>query len=311
MIDRRTLLTMAAAATTAPAVRAQSTPKRPIVGLISAVGRNVEQMTAFEAGLRENGLEPGRHLDIVERYAEGNIEKMRRQIQELAGLNPAVFVTAGDNAMRLIQERTPKVPIVVAVLGNYGNVTGFANLSAELATKRLDILREVVPGLDHVVLLVNPNIVNPTGQPDAYRNAADSLRMTIRMLPVRPGMDVSAAIHDARDGGARGIVVYRNFLFETVRAEIAAAIASARLPSMFEERFFVDMGGLISYSTNLADLFRRSGGYVAKVLAGTTPGDLPVQLPSKFELVVNLKAAQALGLAIPPRLLVLADEVIE
>ena len=323
MIDRRVLLALGMSVVVMPASLARA-GQRPKIGFVSAVQRNAEHFAAFEAGLRESGLEPDRQLEILERYADGDLATVRRQIDELAGLGIAVFVTAGDNAMRLIRERAPKVPIVVAVLGNYGNVvlggsisrppgnvTGFANLSAELAAKQLDMLREIAPGLNSVAMLVNPNIANPTGQPDAYHNAAQSLGMTIRTLSVRPGMDLVAALREAKIAGAQGVVVYRNFLFETMQVEIAAAIAAVGLPSMFEERFYVDMGGLISYSTNLADLFRRSGSYVAKILAGTSPSELPVQLPSKFELVVNLKTAKTLGLEIPPSILLRADEVIE
>ncbi len=322
MIDRRTFVAVLANAVGAPVALAQSAAKRPIVAFISAVGRNADHVAAFEAGLRESGLEQGRHFDVVERYADGDLGKMGRQIDELAGLGPAVFVAAGDVVMRAIQERSPKVPIVVAVMANYGNVvlggsvarppgniTGFSNLSAELAAKRLDIFREAIPALDQVVVLVNLAMENEA--PAAYRNAGDSLGIKVRLLPVQVDMDFTAALREAKSDGARGVIVYRNFMFETVRWKLVSAIVSTGMPSMFEERFFVDMGGLFSYSTNLTDLFRRSGGYTAKVLTGTSVNELPIQLPAKFEFVVNLKAALALGITVPQSVQIRADEVIE
>ena len=327
MIDRRRLIALGpaiAASGIAARAGAQTTGRAPVVGFVSAVGRSADHIGAFEAGLREAGLEPGRSVTIIERYADGNLDVLRRNIDEIAALSPAAFVTAGDNAMRLIQERSSNVPIIVAVLGNYGNVvmggkinrppgntTGFSNLSAELAAKRLDLLRELVPGLDLVAFPFNPNVVNPTGQPEAYRNAAASLGIKLLNIAVEKATDFKAELMAAKAAGARGIVVYRNFLFETMRAELAAAIVASSLPSMFEERFYVTLGGLVCYSPNLADLFRRSAGYAAKVLAGTPTHELPIQLPTKFEMVLNLKAAEALRLTLPPTTLLRADEVIE
>jgi putative tryptophan/tyrosine transport system substrate-binding protein len=324
MIDRRTLLLGGAGVAAAAAAPAQTPPRRPLVGFVSAVGRNAEHVAALEQGLREAGVEPGRSVVIAERHADGDLARMKEHIAELAKAGASVFVTAGDNAMRLIQESAPAASIVVAVLGNYGNVviggninrppgnvTGFSNLSAELAAKRLDILRELVPGLNHVALLVNRLNASTSGQQEAHRNGARSLGTGLYEVPVDKSNDLVAALAEAKAAGVRGVVVHRNFLFETRQKDILAAIAAAGLPSMFEERFFVDGGGLISYSTNLVDLFRRSGGYVARILAGAKPSDLPIQLPTRFELVINGKTANTLGITIPPTLLTLADEVIE
>ena len=324
MMDRRTLLALAASALAAPPLAAQS-GQRPKIGFVSAVDRNPQHYAAFETGLRESGMEPGRSLEILERYAGGSLERLRSQIDELAGLGTSVFVTAGDNAMQAIQERAPDVPIVAAVISNYGNVvlggsinrppgnvTGFSNLSAEMAVKRLDLLRKVVPGLDKVVILVNPRTISRGGrQAEAYVNSAQSLKIAVRLQPLGSRVELGAALRKARGEGAGGVIVFRNFLFETRRDEILAAIASAGLPSMFEERFYVERGGLISYSTNLVDLVRRAGGYAARVLAGTPASDLPIQLPTKFEMVVNAKAAKGLGLSLPNEILVSADEIIE
>ena len=324
MIDRRALLLAGCSGMVATRLCAQAPVRRPLIGFVSAVARNEEHSAAFEKGLRAAGLEPGQHVEVAERHAAGNLSLMQQHIDELVKLGTAVFVTAGDNAMRLVQERQPSAPIVVAVLGNYGNVviggsisrppgnvTGFSNLSAELATKRLDILREIAPGLARFALLVNRQVASPTGQPDAYRNGAQSIGMTLREVTVDKDNDLADALREAKTGDVQGVVVYRNFLFEIRRADITAAIATAGLPSIFEERFFVEMGGLVSYSPSLPDLFRRSAGYVAKILAGANPSDLPIQLPTRFELVINGRTAKDLGLTIPPTLLTLADEVLE
>lgn len=307
--------------------RAHSQPaQQPIVGFVSAVGPSQRHIDAFRQGLGEHGRRQGQNIRIEERYAEGDIARLKRQIADLIALGTQVFVTAGDHAMALIQEQAPAAPIVVAAAGNYGNltmggsisrpggnVTGFAVLSADLAAKRLQLLRDVIPGLKIVTVLINP--VNPAGPTfpavDAYRNGAKALGIAMRELPVTPGLDLTAALRNERSAGSGAVVAYRNFLFESRQADITAALAASGLASMFEERFFVKAGALMAYAVSLHDLFRRSAGHVAKILDGARPADLPIELPTRFELAVNLKTAAALGLTIPPTTLVLADEVIE
>jgi putative ABC transport system substrate-binding protein len=307
----------------APCAPARAQQALPIVGFISAVGRTDRHIEAFHQGLIEHGRQPGRHVRIEERYADGDLERLRRQIAELIGLGTRVFVTAGDNAMLLIQAQAPQAAVVVAAAGNYGNltlggsisrpggnVTGFALLSADLSAKRLQLLRDIMPALRRVSVLVNPTA--PSAPPvEAYRSGAASLGIEVRVLEVTAGLDLTAAFATERAAGSDAIVAYRNYLFESRHDEIIRALAVSGLASAFEERFYVRAGALMAYSVLLPDLFRRAAGKVVKILDGARPADLPVELPTRFDLTVNARTAKALSLTIPPAILIAADEVIE
>jgi putative tryptophan/tyrosine transport system substrate-binding protein len=259
----------------------------------------------------------------VERYARGDLKLMRDQISELLAEGASVFLTAGTNAARAIQELSNTASIVVANLDAFetagvtsinrppGNVTGFATLGAELVLKRLEFLREMITGLQRVIILWNPTNGTHPLYLAAIKKSPESLRFDLRPLPVAASMDLEAALRIERVTGAQAVIALRDFSFETKRAEIVHAVTAAGLPSAFDERMFVDLGGLMSYSPSHPDLFRRSAEYVLKIIDGAKPTDLPIQLPTKFELVINLKTAKALGLDVPWFLQQRADEVIE
>lgn len=323
-LSRRSFnLCLGAGVIAGPAAAIAQQSDLPIIGFVSAVGPSERHINAFLQGLADYGRRPGKHVRVEERYADGDVARLNAHIAELIRLGTRVFVAAGDNAMKLIQEQSPTAPIVVAAASNYGsltmggsisrpggNVTGFALMSADLAAKRLQLLREIMPDLKLVTGLVNPTSVSAQSL-EAYRNGARALGIEVRELAVTPTLDLDAAFRAEKAAGSRAIVAYRNFLFETRQADITAAVAASGLGSMFEERFYVKAGALMAYSVSLHDLFRSAAVHVVKILDGARPADLPIELPTRFELTVNQKTATALGLTIPPSILIRADEVIE
>lgn len=322
MIGRRKLLAALASSAALPrAVRAQSLP---IIGIVSLATRSSRHIEAFVNGLTELGRVPGKHLQIEERYAAGDVSRLKDHIAGLLKLGTSIFLATGDNAMLIVQEQAPNAAIVVAPAGNYGNltmggtisrpggnVTGFALLSADLAAKRLQLLGEVVPGTKRVTVLSSPQSVTPPLQIEAYRNAGQALGIEVRLLPIMPENDLVAAFAAEKAAGTQAIVGFRNFRFEARQSDITMALTTSALPSMFEERFYVKAGGLMAYTVDLSDLLRRAAGYVVKILDGAKPSALPIELPSRFELIINRTTVSALGLTIPPAILIRADEVIE
>src|SRR5262249_52346587 len=242
---------------------------------------------------------------------------------ELARLPVDVLVTAGENAARAAQHATRTIPIVVAASGDPvgaglvaslarpgGNLTGLSLMSAELAGKRLELLKEAVPMASRVGVLFNPA---STGEVHLWREtegAARALGMQLHALEVRRADELERAFATATSAGVGALIVWRGFLIETHRIRTLQLAAQSRLPVMSELREFVEDGGLMSYGPSLPDSFRRAATYVDKILKGATPGDLPMEQPTKFELIINLKTAQALGLTIPPTVLFQATEVI-
>jgi putative ABC transport system substrate-binding protein len=248
---------------------------------------------------------------------------MRDQIKELLGQGVSVFVTAGTNAARIIQEQSGTAAVVVASLDSLhtagiasisrpaGNVTGFATLSTDLMLKRFELLGQVVPELRRIAVLWNAGSPTHPAFLANLHEAARPLGIDLRPIPVARDTDLGADLRQERANGVQAIVSLRDFFFETQRIAIVQAALRAGLPSAFDERMYVDAGGLLSYSPNHADLFRRSAEYVVRILDGAKPTDLPIQLPTEFELVINLKTVRTLGLEAPAALLLQADEVIE
>jgi putative ABC transport system substrate-binding protein len=302
---------------------AQSGPMVPSVCFFALAGRDRSLIEAFEQGLREQGRIPGETIRIVELYGEGSRERMRSQLAELFARGTRVFVTAGPNAARMVHEVSNEAAIVVASLESIeaagvgsisrpeGNVTGFATMGGELNLKRLELLREIKPGLRRVVAVVNPKNRDHPHRLAAAQHAARALGVELLITEIVSREAIDAGLKQASAAGAEAAIFFRDFLFETFRSDVVAAAAAAQLPAVYDESAFVQLGGLMSYSPSRPDLFRRSAEYVVKILDGAKPADLPIQLPTKFELAINLRTAKALGLAVPPTILLRADEVIE
>lgn len=329
MIERRRILVAGAAALAVvplSSALAQTSGKVPVVGYLSAASRNEAFSQALRQGLADLGYVEGRTIVIEERYADGDSGRFPELIEDLLARNVAVFITGGGNVTRAVLKRTTRVPIVVIALVDLsqldgavaslarsgGIVTGFASVSNDLHVKQLELLREIVPGLSIVAALARPS-ASTVGLVDRanLERAAQALGMTIRRVDVTTAERIGPLLQTARDGGARALLVDRDFIIESMRDDVVRAARAARLPAAYEQRAFVQAGGLLSYGTSFIDLYRRAAAYVDKILKGANPGDLPVEQPTKFELVINLKPAKALGLTIPQSLLLRADEVIQ
>jgi putative tryptophan/tyrosine transport system substrate-binding protein len=307
------------------AAHAQQPGKLRTIGFLGQSTRSAasEWTATFVQRLRELGWVEGRTIAIEYRWAEGREERYAEFAAELVRLKVDVIVTSGTPAVIASKQATSVIPIVFATAGDPvgnnlvaslvrpgGNVTGLATLGDDLAGKRLELLREVVPGLGRLAIMGNvgnPFTVEELGE---VRTAAGMLGLEVVTLEIRRVQDIAPAFDGLR-GRVEAIYVCVDALVNTNRIRINILAVGARLPTMHGSRDYVEAGGLMSYGPNFPDLFRRSADYVDKILRGTKPGDIPVEQPTKFDLVVSLTTAKALGLKIPPILLTRADEVIE
>jgi putative ABC transport system substrate-binding protein len=279
-------------------------------------------VAAFAQRLRELGWVESRTVAIEYRWAEGRSERLTEMAGEFVRLKVDVIVTAGS-AFLAIKQATSVIPIVFAIADDPveagfvaslarpgGNITGLSIQRGDTLGKRLELLREVLPGLRRLAILANvgdPNTVREIGEVEA---AARTFGFEVAKLEIRRAEDIVPAF-EAINGGADALYVCGDPLVNTNRVRINTLALAARLPTMHFVKVYVEAGGLMSYGPNFADLFRRSADYVDKILRGVKPGDIPIEQPTKFELVINLKTAKALGLEVPPMLLARADEVIE
>jgi putative ABC transport system substrate-binding protein len=323
---RREFITLLGGAAAWPlAARAQHPGKLPTIGYLGS-GTPATQsawVAAFVQRLPELGWIEGRTVAVEYRWAEGRDERYAKIAAELVRLKVDVIVTSGTPAVMALKQATSVIPIVFAQAGDPvannlvtslarpgGNITGLSNQTRELAGKRLELLREVVPGLHQLAILVNvgnPSAVLEMGEAEA---AARTLGLDVAVVEIRRAEDIGPAF-DALKGRADALYVCADALVVSNRMRINTFALSARLPTVHFSRDLVEGGGLMSYGTNVPDLFRRAAEYVDKILRGVKPAEIPVEQPTKFDLVVNLTTAKALGLEIPPKLLALADEVIE
>jgi putative tryptophan/tyrosine transport system substrate-binding protein len=325
-VKRREFITLLGGAASWPiAARAQQSGGLPIIGFMGPLSSStMSQWTAaFAQRLRELGWIEGRTVAIEYRWGEGRSERFPELVAEFVRLKVSVIVTGGTAAVIAAKQATSVIPIVfgsvadpvgtglVASLARPGgNVTGLSNQSADLPGKRFEVLREVVPGLRRLAIMAN--VSNPSNvlEMSEAQAPARKLGLDVVRLEVRREEDIEPALASLK-GDANALYVVTDALVNTNRVRINALALDARLPTMFGEKGYVVSGGLISYGPNFPDLYRRAGDYVDKILRGAKPADLPVEQPTKFELVINLKTARALGLAVPDKLLALADEVIE
>jgi putative tryptophan/tyrosine transport system substrate-binding protein len=325
-IGRREFITLlgGGAAAWPLAARAQQ-PKVPTIGFLGAASPSVwtQWIAAFVQRLRELGWIEGRTVAIDYRWAEGRNERFAEIAAEFVRLKVDVIVTAGTLPALAAKKATAVIPIVFATAGDPvgtgivaslarpgGNVTGLSNQGTDTAAKRLELLREVVPNLRRLAMLVNvgsPVVVLELGEVQA---AARTVGLEVITLEIRRGEDIVPAF-EALNGRADALYVVIDPLVNTHRIRINTLALAARLPTMHGLREYIEAGGLMSYGPNLPDSFRRAADYVDKILRGTKPADIPIEQPTKFDLVVNLTTAKMLGLKIPEAFLALADEVIE
>jgi len=326
-IGRRELLAAlgGAAAAWPLAARAQQSGKLQTIGFMGQSTRSAasEWVAPFVQRLRELGRIEGRTVTIEYRWAEGREERIAQIAAEFVRLKVDIVVTSGTPEVLAAKQATSVIPIVFATAGDPvanglidslarpgGNVTGLSLQSNDIAGKRLGLLREVVPGLGRLAILAN--VSNPFSVLEwgETRAAARMLGLEADSLEIRQGEDIATAF-EAVKGRAEAVYVCTDGLVNANRIRINTLALAARLPTMHGYRDYVEAGGLMSYGANLPDLFRRSADYVDKILRGAKAGDIPVEQPTKFDLVINLTTAKALGLQVPPTLLARADEVIE
>ena len=320
------LLLLAASLGTAAA---QPLAKVPRVGYLSPGSSSdpsrLRRFEAFRQGLRELGYVEGQSIAIEPRWAEGKYERYPTLAADLVRLKVDVIVVVGNAAIQAAQEATRTIPIVMGVgvidpsrsgpvaslARPGGNVTGMSMMAPDLAGKQLELLKEVVPKLSRVAVLQNP--ANPGNAPQlrAAETAARALGVRLQTLDVRVPQEIDGAFAAMARERADALLILADAIFTNQVRQIAERAAKKRLPAIYGVTEYAEAGGLMVYGANLPDLERRAATFVDKILKGAKPADLPVEQPTKFELVINLKTAKALGLTIPSSLLQRADEVIQ
>jgi len=322
VIDRRAFLAaIAGSVLAAPlAVQAQQTTRLPLIGFLCNTARLA---AAFDQGLHDLGYINGRNISIERRCLEGRMERASELASDLLRLKPDVLVGATDPVVRVLVAATQTIPIVMTSgdpLGNQfvvslarpgRNVTGVSLFAPELAAKRLELLKTGFPHIARLTVLVNPTNPNAPRQLSETEVAAQAIGARLTILRVRSATEFDKAFGGLRRGPATVLLVSFDALFFAERRRIAEFALANQLPTLGFAREFAEDGALMSYGANLSALYRRAAWYVDKILRGAKPADLPVEQPTNFELVINLKTAKALGLTIPPSLLQRADQVIE
>jgi putative ABC transport system substrate-binding protein len=309
-----------------PSADAEQPAKVPRIGILSDETPSLaaKAFEPFARGLRDLGWVEGQNITFERRYAEGENKILPRLAAGLVALHPEVMVAVGTPAARAAKIATEKIPIVfariadpigsglVAALGRPGgNLTGVTSLSRELAAKRLELLTTAVPGARRIGVLWDPNFPPDRPQLTEIEGAAPILNLELLPAEVRGPDEFQPALRAMAEQHADAVILLPGEVFDANAQRVADLTAKARLPTMFQRRELVEAGGLMSYGTNYPDMYRRAATYVDKILRGAKPDDLPVEQPTNFELVINLKTAKALGLTMPYTLLGRADEVIE
>jgi len=328
-MNRRTFLGALGVGTLAAPVAAgaQKGPRTAKIGFLatSNAASAAFYVDAFKEGLRDLGYVEGRTSALEVRYGDGNPERLSRLARELVGVKPDVIVTVTDAATSAVKRETRAIPIVMvattdpvgtgfvtSIAHPGGNITGFSSISSELIGKRLELLRELLPGLARVAVLWNPDVRGAVLDFKELEAIARSLHLEVQSAEVSSSADLDRAFSAVTTQRAQAMLLLAtNPVTFSRRVEIAGFAQKHRLPSIFQTMEYVSAGGLMSYGPNLPAMFRRAAAYVDKILKGAKPADLPVEQPRKFELVINLKTAKALGLTIPPSLRLRADQVIE
>ena len=322
MDRRRFLLTPLAGAFAAPlAAEAQQAGKVYRVGLLTDSVQAVENL---REGLRELGYREGESFIIEQRKSEGRFERLPAAVESLVRLPVDVIVAGGSESVRAARSATQTIPVVFTNVGDPieqgfiasyakpgGNITGVASMVAELTGKWLELLKEVRPGLTRVAVLWNPPQPAHQGLLRALESAAAGLRLDAHRVSVRTSEELEAAFATIRSERVGGLTMLGSLLHFRSLRRIAAFAQETRLPAVAWTNAFAEVGGLMSYGVAEGHSYRRAATYVDKILKGAKPADLPVEQPTRFELVINLKTAKAIGLTIPPSLLLRADQVIE
>jgi putative tryptophan/tyrosine transport system substrate-binding protein len=336
IVKRRDLIAMlggaAIASTRLPIAHAQQADRTRRIGVFMGYPDGDVQaqanMVALRQGLQRLGWTEGRNIRIDLRWAGDDPGKARAYAKELIEFMPDVIVPSTNQVTAIVQQEARTIPIVFVFVGDPigsgfaaslaqpgANLTGFANFENSIGAKWLEILREIVPHARRVGFLLDPEAPPNVGFLHAAQAAAQSFGVELIAPAVRDGSEIERAVAafgtGPNDGFTNGLIVAPHAVTLGNRELIAALAARHRLPAVYSDRYFAESGGLVSFGNDTPDLFRRAASYVDRILKGAKPANLPVQLPTKFEMIINLKTAKALGLAIPPTLVARADKVIE
>jgi putative tryptophan/tyrosine transport system substrate-binding protein len=310
---------------TAGSADAQQSKKMARIGYLSVLSSTSDatRLEAFRQGLRELGYVEGQNVAIEPRYVEGKLDRLPDLAEELVRLKVDVIVAGGSTAIRATKNATKLIPIVMAhgsdpvALGYVaslarpgGNITGLTHLAPELGGKRLELLKDIIARLSRVGVLTDPGTGGHGPQMKELEVAAPALGLQLQAVEVRAPTEIESAFSAMTGGRAGAFVALQQPTLDRLRQLIVNLAAKHRLPGMYPNDEYVESGGLMSYAADIVAMFRRAGTYVDKILKGTKPADLPVEQPTKFELIINLKAAKQIGLPIPPNVLARADKVI-
>ena len=311
-------------ATLAADAHAQQQPAGKVyrIGFLSQGQPPKAFLEALRQGLRERGYVEGRNLAWEFRSTDGSLDRLPQLAEELVRLKVDLILARASSGAMAAKKATTSIPIVffavyapveIGLVPNLrhpgGNITGVAVNASDMAGKRVQLLKELVPSLNRVAILSHPAHPTSAVQVKGAETAARTLGVNLKAVPVRGADDFAPALKAAR--GSEGVLHADTPLFVTHRARLVEAVAGSRLPAIYPARVFVEAGGLMSYGSNLPDLWSRAAIYVDKILKGAKPGDLPVEQPTTFELVINSTTAKAMGLTIPPSLALRADQIIE
>jgi putative ABC transport system substrate-binding protein len=326
---RREFITLVASAAAWPVARAQQPNRMRRIGVLMAFTENDQQgiarVAAFRDGLQKLGWAQGRNIHVDTRWAGANTKTINRFAKELVALQPDLILSNSTPTTLALLQQTRTIPIIFAVVSdpigsgfvaNFarpgGNVTGLTSIEPTMAGKWVELLKKVAPQVARVAILFNPTtatyaeyFLNP------FKSAAAFFGVEPIIAPVRDGSELKPVFAAQARAPNSGLAVMTDSFTSVHRAEITSLAAQYRLPAIYPYRFFVKIGGLLSYGNDLVDNFRRAAAYADHILKGSKPSELPVQAPVKFEMAINLKTARALGLAVPPALIARADEVIE
>jgi putative tryptophan/tyrosine transport system substrate-binding protein len=326
---RRDFIAGLAGATAWPlAARAEQGERVRRIGVLMAYDENDREgkvrVSVFTQALADLGWTGGRNVRMDLRWHGGNINRIRALAQELVGLQPDIILTVGTPATLALQRESRTIPIVFVAAADpvasgtvarldrpSGNVTGFATLETSLGGKWLELLSEIAPGLKRAAIMFNPDTAPVPAYMPSFETAAGSLKVELMIAPVHGEGEIETAIIGLGREPGGGLIVMPDVFMEAHRAPIISAAARNNVPAVYSLSDFVRDGGLLSYGADSVDTFRRAATSVDRILRGAKPAELPVQLPTKFEMVVNLKTAKALGLTVPQSILLTADEVIE
>jgi putative ABC transport system substrate-binding protein len=327
-VKRRAFITMlgGAAASWPLAARAQQPERLQRIGFLTSVSESDAQirLAAFLQGLRDLGWTEGRNIRIDYRFGDGYSTRVAQIAREVIELQPDVILSQGSAAVAALRQHTLSIPIVFVQVSDpvaagfvtnlahpNGNVTGFTSFEFSISEKWLQLIKESVPSVTRMVVVFDPATPNWTPYLRAIEAAAPSMGLQLTPAGVRDSAEIENAINAFARVPNGGIVVLPNPVTTELREQVIALAARHRLPAIYPYRYFAASGGLMSYGIDLPDIWRRAATYVDRILKGVKPTELPVQQPTKYELIINLKTAKALGLTIPPGVLAIADEVIE